>query len=77
MVVVLDRQKDRSALKISIKEVKNRQIRKMCEKVGLAVARLKRVSIGQIKLGMLPTGKWRNLKEDEINTLIKSKDKEA
>ena len=75
---VLDRQKDRSILKISIKEGKNRQIRKMCEKVGLAVARLKRISIGQIKLGMLPPGKWRNLKEDEINLLIKkSKDEES
>jgi 23S rRNA pseudouridine2605 synthase len=59
----------RSVLKISIKEGRNRQIRKMCESVGLNVARLKRISIGNIKLGMLPTGKWRNLKDEEVKNL--------
>lgn len=43
----------------------------MCEMVGLEVARLKRVSIGNIKLGMLSPGKWRNLNTDEIDYLLK------
>ena len=38
----------------------------MCESVGLEVARLKRISIGVLKLGMLSPGKWRDLNENEI-----------
>ena len=50
-------------------EGRNRQIRRMCEAVGLRVIRLKRTAIGTIKLGMLQTGKWRNLTEKEISKL--------
>ena len=39
----------------------------MCEFVGLEVARLKRISIGGLKLGMLEVGKWRELSYEEIN----------
>lgn len=67
IVEVLSKSPERTVLKISIKEGKNRQIRRMCEKVGLEVARLKRISIGQLKLGMLSPGKWRNLTKQEIN----------
>lgn len=67
IIEVLSKSPERTVLKISIKEGKNRQIRKMCEKVGLEVARLKRISIGQLKLGMLSPGKWRNLTKQEIN----------
>ena len=49
---------------------RNRQIRKMCESLGLEVARLKRTSMGSLKLGMLPVGKWRELKEDEVHKLM-------
>ena len=56
-------------LEIIIFEGRNRQIRKMCETVGLEVARLKRTAIGSVKLGMLPTGKWRELTEDEVHRL--------
>lgn len=65
-VNVLTQEKGRVVLEISIKEGRNRQIRKMCESVGLEVARLKRVSIGALKLGMLSPGKWRNLTKDEL-----------
>ena len=41
----------------------------MCEQLGLEVARLKRIAIGQVKLGMLPQGKWRELSADEIRRL--------
>ncbi len=48
-----------------LKEGKKRQIRRMCEAVGLKVLRLKRVRIGRVVLGDLPVGKWRYLRDDE------------
>ena len=44
-----------------LKEGKKRQIRRMCELVGLRVTGLKRVRIGQVRLGELPVGQWRYL----------------
>lgn len=52
-------------LRFVLREGKKRQIRRMCELVGLKVTGLKRVRIGKIKLGELPVGKWRYLREDE------------
>lgn len=52
-------------LKIILKEGKKRQIRRMCELVGLKVLSLKRVRIGKICLGNLPVGKWRYLRPSE------------
>ena len=52
-------------LRFVLKEGKKRQIRRMCEMVGLKVVGLKRVSIGRIKLGDLPLGQWRYLRENE------------
>jgi len=46
-------------------EGRNRQIRKMCELVGLRVNGLKRVRIGNVRLNDLPEGRWRFLSEDE------------
>ena len=48
-----------------LKEGKKRQIRRMCEAVGLKVLRLKRVRVGNVVLGNLPLGKWRYLKANE------------
>ena len=48
-----------------LKEGKKRQIRRMCELVGLKVVGLKRVRIGKVSLGDLPKGKWRYLRGDE------------
>ena len=48
-----------------LREGKKRQIRRMCEMVGLQVLALKRVRIGRIKLGNLPMGQWRYLGADE------------
>ena len=45
--------------------IKKRQIRRMCELVGLNVTGLKRVRIGKVRLGELPLGKWRYLGPDE------------
>lgn len=56
-------------LKIILREGRNREIRKMCEQVGLAVGRLCRVQIGEIKLDALGLGKWRYLSEQQIRYL--------
>lgn len=68
-VVVLDKQPGRVVLQMTIHEGRNRQIRKMCEAVGLEVARLKRTSIGPLKLGMLRPGEYRELKPDELRAI--------
>ena len=52
-------------LRFILKQGKKRQIRRMCELVGLRVTGLKRIRMGQIKLGALPPGKWRYLGKDE------------
>ena len=52
-------------LKFILKEGRKRQIRRMCELVGLKVTGLKRVRIGRVKLEKLPLGQWRYLREDE------------
>jgi 23S rRNA pseudouridine2604 synthase len=48
-----------------LNEGKKRQIRRMCELVGLKVVGLKRVRIGKVVLGNLPPGQWRYLRDDE------------
>lgn len=68
-VVVKEKEAGRVVLLITIKEGRNRQIRKMCEAVGLEVARLRRISIGPLKLGMLRPGKWRELTAEELRAL--------
>lgn len=52
-------------LRFVLREGKKRQIRRMCEMVGLKVVGLKRVRMGRIVLGDLPTGKWRYLRQGE------------
>lgn len=52
-------------LKIILQEGKKRQIRRMCEMVDLRVIGLKRVRVGNLRLGKLPEGKWRFLEKDE------------
>lgn len=52
-------------LSFVLREGKKRQIRRMCEMVGLEVVGLKRVRIGLVKLGDLPTGQWRYLGDNE------------
>jgi 23S rRNA pseudouridine2604 synthase len=56
---------NRDQLRFVLREGRKRQIRRMCDLVGLKVLGLKRVRVGNIKLGDLPEGKWRFLKTDE------------
>jgi len=53
-------------LRFVLREGKKRQIRRMCELVGLKVVGLKRVRIGRVMLGNLPPGQWRYLGQDEL-----------
>ncbi len=56
---------NRDQLRFVLREGRKRQIRRMCELVGLKVTGLKRVRIGRVKLGDLPVGQWRYLCPDE------------
>jgi len=56
---------NKDQLRFILTEGKKRQIRRMCELVGLKVRGLKRVRVGNIKLGNLPEGQWRFLETDE------------
>jgi 23S rRNA pseudouridine2604 synthase len=58
-------------LRFVLKEGRNRQIRRMCELVGLRVVDLLRIRIGAIELGDLPEGRWRALSADERAALIR------
>lgn len=68
-VIVKEKQAGRVVILITIKEGRNRQIRKMCEAVGLEVARLRRISIGPLKLGMLKPGTYRDLTAEELRAI--------
>ncbi len=59
------KQLNEDQLHFILKEGKKRQIRRMCELVGLQVTGLKRVRIGRVRLGDLPLGHWRFLRTDE------------
>lgn len=63
--------KHSSTIKITIKEGKKRQVRRMLEVVGHPVLSLKRVAIGPIMLGNLPKGKWRHLRREEIERIMR------
>ena len=66
-VTVLERGEDSAKIRITIHEGRNRQIRRMCEKAGLEVRRLKRVAIGNMPLDpKLKSGAWRELTQDEL-----------
>ena len=60
---------DGALIEMTLFEGRNRQIRRMCEAAGLKISRLTRIAIGDLKLGTLPTGKWRHLTSDEIEYL--------
>ncbi len=70
-VRVLEQESDRAALRITIHEGRNRQVRRMCAIAGMQVKRLVRIAEGGISLGALPAGKWRHLTKEEIDALQK------
>ncbi len=64
------KQLNESQLQFILTEGKKRQIRRMCQSVGLDVIALKRVRIGPILLGGLKTSSWRYLTDSELHTLL-------
>ncbi len=71
----ISQEKGRMCLRITIHEGKNRQIRRMCAQVGLRVERLIRVKEHTFTLGGLPSGKWRYLTEEELQSVKGSDEK--
>ena len=69
VVEVVTEQAERTVLRFVIKEGRNRQVRRMCEAVGLQVGRLRRTQIGGVKLGMLKPGDYRDLTKEELRAL--------
>jgi len=59
-------------LEVTLHEGRNRQIRRMCEAVGLELLDLKRISFGPLKLGSVKLGDYRKLSKDEIFSLKKA-----
>lgn len=58
-----------NVFRITIREGRNRQIRRMCEALGYRVVKLKRLRVANIKLGSLKPGRWRRLTESELKRL--------
>jgi len=71
-IKIIIQEPNRCVFNITIMEGKNRQIRKMCESIGLNLIRLIRVSIGPVKLGMLQPGKYRYITPEELKLLKKT-----
>lgn len=65
-VTVIKKAEKNATLEISIKEGRNRQVRRMLDGVGYPVIRLRRMAIGHLKLGSLKPGRWRVLNKREI-----------
>lgn len=65
-IKIIDKMHTSSIVEIQIHEGKNRQIRRMCEKINHPVIKLKRIAMGKLKLGNLPKGEWRYLTDREI-----------
>lgn len=70
-VAVVTRKKDYTVLAMELFEGRNRQIRKMCESLDLVILTLKRISIGEVKLGNLAPGEWRYLTRAQVDSLKK------
>jgi 23S rRNA pseudouridine2605 synthase len=67
---VLSSNNTRTMFEVALAEGRNRELRRMCAALRLEVERLQRIQIGRIKLGELPSGKWRTLTEAEIKSLL-------
>ena len=69
-VSVLKMADDKAVIDITIREGRNRQIRRMCEEAGLKVLRLTRIAEGSLRLGRLPSGRARELTPEEIASVL-------
>lgn len=67
--ISVSKEKGSSCLMMELYEGRNRQIRKMCAAADLKVLRLTRTAYGELRLGSLPSGKWRRLTDCELDYL--------
>lgn len=70
-VSLIPQKNEQTILQMTIHEGRNRQIRRMCEKVGIELIDLQRVSFGPISLEDLPEGEYRELREEEIKNVTR------
>lgn len=70
-IKIAKKYEDESILDIVIHEGRNRQVKKMCEKINHPVKKLKRVAIGELEIGGIDIGNWRHLEKEEIQYLKK------
>ena len=68
-IEILETKPDRTVFYLTLYEGKNREIRKMCEALGLEVLRLKRDKVADLSIGTLRSGQYRQLSQKEINYL--------
>ena len=68
-ISMISKKQDETVLKMELYEGRNRQIRKMCEQLGLRIRVLKRISVGDVHLGNLAPGKWRHLTRAQVESL--------
>ena len=68
-VELITRNENQSVVKFTLSEGKNREIRRICEVVGVDITKLKRVSLGPIRLGELKSGEYRELNSSELRAL--------
>ncbi len=69
------RDRDRTVLELTLKEGRNRQVRRMLAAVGCPVKKLERVAMGPLKLKGLAVGEWRELTKVELQALRRAADK--
>lgn len=68
-LVKIDQSDNSSLIRLTIREGRNRQVRRMCSAIGFPVLKLERIQFGPIKLSDLPRGKYRKLSKIEITQL--------
>ena len=68
-ISMISKKQDETVLEMELYEGRNRQIRKMCEQLGLRIRVLKRISVGDVHLGNLAPGKWRHLTRAQVESL--------
>ena len=66
---LIRREEGKTWMTLTIREGRNRQIRRMCRQRGYRLLRLRRTAVGRLKLDKLPLGQWRRLTEEEIRYL--------
>jgi len=70
-IIKVNPRSDSYKLSFTLTEGRNRQIRKMCEQVGLRIVSLQRVRIGPLRIGKMKPGDWRELHQNDIDALMK------